>query len=109
MVGLLEPEEKEQIVGKATVRETFKVTRIGTIAGCYVTEGFIKNKCNVRLIRDNIVVRDGLKIETLKHFKDDAKQVRAGLECGIKLHRCDDIKIEDVFVAYEIIEVERTL
>lgn len=109
MAGLLEPEEKEQIIGKAVVRESFKVSKIGTIAGCYVTEGIVSNKAKVRLIRNNVVVRDAMKIGTLKHFKDEVKQVRAGLECGIKLEKFDDIKVDDEFVFFEIVKIKRTL
>ncbi len=109
MAGLLEPEEKENTLGRATVRKTFKVSRIGTIAGCYITSGLVKNNARVRLIRDNVIVRDGLSIESLKHFKDDVRELKAGNECGIKLAKFDDIKEEDVLEFYEIVTVERTL
>ena len=109
MSGLLEPEEQERGLGRATVRAIFKVSRIGTVAGCYVTNGVATKNSKVRLIRDNIVVRDGLSIETLKHFKDDVREVKAGFECGIKLAGFDDVKIDDTFDFYEIIQVARTL
>ncbi len=109
MAGLLEPEEQERAVGRATVRATFKVSRVGTVAGCYVTGGVAAKNAKVRLVRSNIVVRDGLSIESLKHFKDDAREVKAGLECGIKLAGFDDIKIDDVLDFYEIVKVARTL
>ena len=109
MVGLLEPEFQEQHLGRLVVRETFKVSSIGTIAGCYVDSGVVKSKAKLRLTRDGVVLKDDCKIESLKHFKDDAKEVRAGLECGIKIAAFDDIKTEDVFEAYEIVEVARTL
>jgi len=109
MVGLLEPEFQERHLGRLVVRETFKVSSIGTIAGCYVESGVVKNKAKLRLTRDGIVLKDDCKIESLKHFKDDAKEVRAGLECGIKITGFDDIKRDDVFEAYEIVEVARTL
>jgi translation initiation factor IF-2 len=109
MAGMLEPEEKEKSIGRAVVRQTFKVSRIGTIAGCYVTEGLVKRSAKARLIRDNIVIRDNLTIESLKHFKDDVSETKAGLECGIKFSRFDDIKIDDVFDFYEIVQVARTL
>jgi len=109
MVGLLEPEETEKSVGRAVVRTIFKVSKIGTIAGCSVTDGVAKKKAKLRLIRDNIVIRDNLSIESLKHFKDDASEVKAGLECGIKLAKFDDVKVDDVFDFYEIIKVARTL
>jgi translation initiation factor IF-2 len=109
MVGLLEPEEKERSVGKASVRETFKVSRIGTIAGSLVTDGVVKKNAKIRLIRDNIIVRDDMSIESLKHFKDDVREVKAGMECGIKIAKYDDIKVGDVLDFYEIVEVARTL
>ena len=106
---MLEPEEHEKAVGRATVRETFKVSRIGTIAGCYVTDGVARKNAKVRLIRDNVVIRDNLSVESLRHFKDDAREVRAGMECGVKVARYDDVKIGDVLDFYEIVEVARTL
>jgi translation initiation factor IF-2 len=109
MVGLLEPEEQERTLGRAVVRKTFKISRIGTVAGCYVNSGVAAKNAKVRLIRDNVVIRDGLSIESLKHFKDDAREVKAGLECGIKIARFDDIKVDDVFDFYEIVKVDRTL
>ncbi len=109
MVGLLEPEKKEQSLGRAVVRQTFKVSRLGTIAGCYVNDGLIKKNAKARLIRDNVVVRDNLEIESLKRFKDDVKEVKAGLECGIKLEKYDDIKVDDVLDFFEIVEVARSL
>jgi translation initiation factor IF-2 len=109
MVGLLEPEEQEKTLGRAVVRKTFKISRVGTIAGCYVNSGIAAKNAKVRLIRDNVVIRDGLSIESLKHFKDDAREVKAGFECGIKIARFDDIKVDDVFDFYEIVKVDRTL
>jgi len=109
MVGLLEPEEREQSLGRATVRAIFKISRIGTIAGCYVSDGVVTKNAKVRLIRDNIVIRDNLTIESLKHFKDDVREVRAGMECGIKIAKFDDVKVDDVFDFYEIVKVARTL
>ncbi|MDD5458849.1 MAG: translation initiation factor IF-2 [Phycisphaerae bacterium] len=109
MVGLLEPEEKEEHLGRATIRNTFKVSRLGTIAGCYVTEGVIRKNAKVRLIRNNVVVRGDLSIESLKHFKDDAREVKAGLECGIKVAKYDDVKVDDMLDFYQIISVARTL
>jgi translation initiation factor IF-2 len=109
MAGLLEPEQQEKAVGRAVVRNIFKISRVGTIAGCYVNDGLVTKNAKVRLIRDNIVIRDGLSIDSLRHFKDDAREVRAGLECGIKLTKFDDVKIDDVLDFYEIVEVARTL
>ncbi len=109
MVGMLEPEEQEKSLGRAVVRATFKVSRVGTVAGCYVSSGVVTKSARARLVRDNIVVRDGLTLESLKHFKDDAREVKAGLECGIKLAGFDDIKVDDVLDFYEIVKVARTL
>jgi translation initiation factor IF-2 len=109
MVGLLEPEEREKTIGRAVVRTTFKVSKIGTIAGCMVNDGVVKKNAKIRLIRDNIVIRDNMTIESLKHFKNDASEVKAGLECGIKIARFDDLKENDVFELYEIQKIARTL
>jgi len=109
MVGLLEPEEREKTIGRAVIRTTFKVSKVGTIAGCLVNDGVVKKNAKIRLIRDNIVIRDNMTIESLKHFKNDASEVKAGLECGIKIARFDDVKTDDVFELYEIQKVARTL
>jgi translation initiation factor IF-2 len=109
MAGLLKPEEKEEPVGRAVVRNIFKISKVGTVAGCYVSDGIVTRNARVRLIRDNIVIRDGLSIESLKHFKDDAREIKAGLECGIKIAKFDDVKVDDVFDFYEIVKVARTL
>jgi len=109
MEGMLEPEETEKSLGRAAVRAVFKVSKVGTVAGCYVSSGNVSKNAKVRLIRDNIVIRDDLNIETLKHFKDDVREVKAGLECGIKIAGFDDIKVDDVFDFYDIVKVARTL
>lgn len=109
MAGLLKPEEKEAPIGRAVVRTIFKISKVGTVAGCYVSDGIVTRNARIRLIRDNIVIRDGLSIESLKHFKDDARDVKAGLECGIKIAKFDDVKVDDVFDFYEIVKVARTL
>jgi len=109
MVGLLEPEETENSLGRAVVRATFKITRVGTVAGCYVSSGHASKNAKMRLIRDNIVLKDNMSIESLKHFKDDVREAKAGLECGIKVAGFDDIKVDDVLEFYEIVKVARTL
>ncbi len=109
MVGMLEPEEKEETLGRAVVRTLFKVSRLGTIAGCYVSSGLAAKNAKVRLIRDNIVLRDEMTVESLKHFKDDAREVKAGLECGVKISGFDDFKTDDVLEFYRIVKVARTL
>jgi translation initiation factor IF-2 len=109
MAGLLEPQETQKPLGRAVVRKTFRISRIGTVAGCYVSSGLVTKNAKTRLIRDNVVVRDHLIIESLKHFKDDVREVKAGLECGIKIAKFDDIKVDDVFDFYEVVKVDRTL
>lgn len=99
MKGLLDPVYEENTIGQADVRETYKVSKIGTIAGCYVTSGKIVRNCKVRLIRDSIVVYDG-KLSSLKRFKDDVKEVTLGYECGLTIENFNDIKIGDVIEAY---------
>lgn len=109
MLGLLEAKFEEKQVGRLTVRDTFKHSRIGTIAGCFVNNGVIMRDAKLRLIRDNIIIREKCSIDSLKHFKEDVREVKAGLECGIKIAGFDDIKIGDVFEAFEVIELERKL
>lgn len=104
MKGLLDPVYKEQVTGQATVRETYHVTKLGTIAGAYVTDGVVKRSSKVRLIRDGIVIFEG-DIASLKRFKDDAKEVSKGFECGIMIENYNDIKVDDVIEAYEMVEV----
>jgi translation initiation factor IF-2 len=107
MIGMLDAIEKEVILGKALVQETFKVSRIGTIAGCRVTDGVIRRQAKARLIRDGVVIWDG-DIATLKRFKDDVSEVRQGFECGISLVNFNDIKVEDEIEAYIIEKIAAT-
>ena len=108
MEGLLSPEIREQLVGNAEVREIFKISRVGTIAGCYVTDGKIKRNNPVRVVRDGVVIYDG-EIDTLKRFKDDVKEVQSGYECGISIENYNDIKVGDVIENYEVVEEKRKL
>ena len=108
MEGMLSPDTKEKIIGTAEVQNTFKVPKIGTIAGCYVSSGSIKRNCGVRLIREGIVIYTG-KISSLKRFKDDAKEVAKGFECGMGLEDWQDIKLGDQIEAFEYVEVARKL
>ncbi|MFC4768830.1 translation initiation factor IF-2 [Effusibacillus consociatus] len=107
MKGMLDPEYKEVILGRAEVRQTFKVSKIGTIAGCYVTDGKITRNSDVRVIRDGIVVFEG-KLDSLKRFKDDAREVASGYECGVTLENFNDIKEGDIIEAFmmEAIKVQ---
>ena len=102
--GMLAPDKKETVEGTAEVREVFKVSKVGTIAGCYVSEGRIDRKGHGRLIRDGIVVYDG-EISSLKRFKDDAKEVREGFECGIGIANFNDIKVGDIIEALSLIHI----
>ena len=103
MTGLLAPIVKEEVAGRASVREVFKISKVGTVAGCYVTDGRIPRGARVRLIRDSVPVYDG-KIAALKRFKDDVKEVQTGFECGISIEGYNDIKAGDVIEAYELKE-----
>lgn len=104
--GMLAPKFEEKIVCNIEVRETFKITKVGTIAGCYVLDGKINRKTNIRLIRDGIVVYTGL-LGSLKRFKDDVKEVAAGYECGLNIEKFNDIKVGDIIEGYETVEIVR--
>ncbi len=106
MKGLLDPEFEEKIIGQAEVRETIMVSKIGTIAGSYVTDGKISRDAGIRIIRDNIVIHEG-EIEALKRFKDDAKEIAKGYECGITIKKFDDIKEGDIIEAFVMEEIKR--
>jgi translation initiation factor IF-2 len=108
-VGLLTPELRQQVLGHADVRKVFKVTKVGTIAGCYVTDGAIERNALIRVTRQGIVIEKDRVLEQLKRFKDDAKEVKAGMECGMKIVGYDDIKEGDVLECYKNVEVKRTL
>jgi translation initiation factor IF-2 len=107
--GMLAPEVREKLHGHVEVRQVFKVSRLGNIAGCFVTDGHIQRGSKIRLIRDGKIITEGLTIDTLKRVKDDVKEVKSGLECGIKLAGYDDIKVGDRFEAYIQEKFERTL
>ncbi|OHD27662.1 MAG: hypothetical protein A2Y38_23665 [Spirochaetes bacterium GWB1_59_5] len=108
MEGMLAPEIKESDIAEAEVREVFKVPKIGAVAGCYVLTGTVKRNASVRVIRDGVELHSG-KISTLKRFKDDAKEVAAGYECGIGLSDWTDVKIGDVLEIFEFIQISRKL
>lgn len=108
IVGMLDPEFKENVLGRAEVRNTFKIPGAGTIAGVMVTNGVITRKSKIRILRDNVVIFDG-DISSMKRFKDDASKLQAGYEGGIGLERYNDIKVGDVMEAYEMVETERSL
>lgn len=106
--GLLSPEVKESILGNVEVRDIFKVPNVGTVAGCYVTDGKVNRNNKIRLIRDGIVIYEG-EIDSLKRFKDDVKEVASGYECGLSIKGYNDIKVGDVVESFELVETKRTL
>ena len=108
MEGMLSPDIEEKVVGSAEIRETFDITKVGTIAGCYVLEGIIKRSSKVRIIRDGIVVHSG-ELGSLKRFKDDVKEVKNNYECGLNIDKYNDIEVGDIIEAYEEVEVARKL
>jgi len=108
MEGMLSPEIEEVVTGSAEIRETFDITKVGTIAGCFVTQGTIKRNSKIRVIRDGIVLHTG-KLGSLKRFKDDQKEVKHGYECGLNIDKFNDIKIGDIVEAFEENEVARKL
>ena len=113
MEGKLKPEERVIHLGRALVRETFKISKVGTVAGCYVTQGTVERSAKIRLIREGVVVfpqgERTASLDSLKRFKDDVREVKEGYDCGIKLAGYDDIKVGDVIEAYRIEQVKRTL
>ena len=106
MKGMLDPEFKEEVLGKAVVRDTFKVPNLGIVAGCYVNEGIVKRNAQIRLVRDGIVIHEGV-ISSLRRFKDDVREVNAGYECGLGIEKYNDIKPDDVIECFEMVEIER--
>lgn len=107
--GLLTPDIRQDVLGHAEVRQVFKVSKVGAIAGCYVTDGVVQRDAFIRVTRNDVIVEDNRRLEQLKRFKDDAKEVRSGMECGMKIVGYDDIKEGDVLECYKNIEVKRTL
>jgi translation initiation factor IF-2 len=106
--GMLAPEKKESVIGMVQVRQVFRISKIGTVAGCYVQEGTVKRSAQVRVLRDNVVIHTG-DIDSLKRFKDDVREVKAGFECGMSLKNFSDLKEGDQFEVFEVVEVARSL
>ena len=106
MKGMLDPVFEEKVLGHAEVRQTWKVSGVGTIAGSYVTDGIFERDCQVRIVRDGIVIYDG-KLASLKRFKDDVKEVRTGYECGLSFENYNDVKEGDVVEAFKMVEIPR--
>ena len=106
--GMLAPEKKENVLGLVDVRQVFRISKVGAVAGCYVLEGLVRRNASVRVLRDNVVVHAG-EIDSLKRFKDDVREVKSGFECGMSLKNYSDLKVGDQFEIYEVQEVARTL
>ena len=106
--GMLAPEKKETVTGMIEVRQVFHISKVGTVAGCYVLEGVVRRSSQVRVLRDNIVIHTG-ELDSLKRFKDDVREVKGGFECGLSVRNFNDLKISDQLEAFEVVEVARTL
>jgi translation initiation factor IF-2 len=106
--GLLSPEKRESVIGMAEIRQVFRISKVGSVAGCMVLEGVIKRAASVRVLRDNVVIHTG-ELESLKRFKDDVKEVKGGFECGLNLKNFNDIQEGDHLECFEVVEVARTL
>jgi translation initiation factor IF-2 len=106
--GMLAPERRENVLGLVEIRKIYRISRIGTVAGCMVLDGLVRRSARVRLLRDNVVIHEG-ELDSLKRFKDDVREVKAGFECGLSLKNFSDIKEGDQLEAYEVVEVARTL
>jgi len=108
MGGMLAPEQQEKMIGTVEIREVYKISRVGTIAGCMVTDGTVKRESKIRLSRDNVIIHTG-ELDSLKRFKDDVKEVKNNFECGLSVKNYNDLEVGDVLEIYEIVEVARTL
>jgi translation initiation factor IF-2 len=106
--GMLAPEKKESQLGMVEVREVYRISKVGTVAGCYVVDGVVRRGSRVRVLRDNVVIHDG-ELDSLKRFKDDVREVKGGFECGLSVKNFNDIEKGDQIEVYEIVEVSRTL
>ncbi|MCE9641188.1 MAG: translation initiation factor IF-2, partial [Betaproteobacteria bacterium] len=106
--GMLTPEKKESVLGMVEVRQVFKISKVGTVAGCMVLDGLVRRSAKVRVLRDNVVIHDG-ELDSLKRFKDDAREVKAGFDCGLSVKNFADVKVGDQLEVYEVVEVARSL
>jgi translation initiation factor IF-2 len=106
--GMLAPEQKESMIGMVEIREVFRISKVGSIAGCYVIDGMVKRNSKVRVLRDNVIIHTG-ELDSLKRFKDDVKEVKNNFECGLSLKNYNDIEVGDMLEVYEVVEVARTL
>jgi translation initiation factor IF-2 len=106
--GMLTPDKKENVIGMVEIRQVFTISKVGTIAGCYVTEGIVKRGSQVRVLRNNVVIHTG-ELDSLKRFKDDVKEVKSNFECGLSLRGFNDLEVGDQLEVFEIVEVARAL
>ena len=106
--GMLAPEKKESVIGLVEIRQVFKISKVGTVAGCYVLEGVVRRGSLIRVLRDNVVVHSG-ELDSLKRFKDDVREVKGGFECGLSVKNFDDLQVSDQLEVYEVVEIARSL
>jgi translation initiation factor IF-2 len=106
--GMLSPNLREELIGYAEIREVFNITKVGKVAGCMITSGFVKRGAKVRLLRDDVVIHEG-KLKTLKRHKDEVKDVKEGMECGMAFEKYDDIKQGDMIECFDVIEEARSV
>jgi translation initiation factor IF-2 len=106
--GMLAPEQRESMIGTVEIREVFRISKVGAVAGCYVQDGIIKRNSKVRVLRDNVIIHTG-ELDSLKRFKDDVKEVKNNFECGLSLKNFNEIEVGDILEVYEVVEVARTL
>ena len=108
LTGMLSPTLRENFIGNAEIREVFNITKVGKVAGCYITDGIVRRGAGVRLLRDSVVIHQGT-LKTLKRFKDEVREVREGYECGMAFENYDDIRVGDIIECYETEQVARQL
>jgi translation initiation factor IF-2 len=106
--GMLTPDKKESVIGMVEIRQVFTISKVGTIAGCYVTEGIVKRGSQIRVLRNNVVIHTG-ELDSLKRFKDDVKEVKSNFECGLSVRGFNDLEVGDQLEVFEIVEVARAL
>jgi len=106
--GMLPPEQRESIIGSVEIREVFRISKIGAVAGCYVRDGRITRESKVRVLRDNVIIHTG-ELDSLKRFKDDVKEVKNNFECGLSLKGYNDLEVGDILEVYEVVEIARSL
>jgi translation initiation factor IF-2 len=105
---LLSPDQKESVIGMVEIREVFKISKVGSIAGCYVQDGVIRRNSMVRVLRNNVVIHSG-ELDSLKRFKDDVKEVKNNFECGLSIKNFNEIEVGDMLEVFEVVEVARKL